>query len=341
MFLVIQWFISMKKISDFNSTPIVADVTIRDGGYLNDWNFPVETIRTIVRYLDRCGMDIIEVGYLSDDESKPPAARCTASYLEMLSADIRAASIAGMLSPKKHKDPVAVLASRKGHIDLVRIPTFVEDVDFVIQIVKDANELGIRCSMNLISFTAYTDSELLGAVEKIASSGEVELLYFADSRGSVYPDALFALYSDVRQIWKAPLGFHAHDNLGLAIENCQAALAAGCNLIDCSINGYGLGGRNTDFVETIDLVRDLRPDLPDVDRRELETVVEAMGMPPKEEFHDLYYQSGLKNLEQEWCPILWETYGDSCFELLERLPRSRYKEIDEVLEFAELVGIES
>jgi len=329
----------MKKTGDFNGKPIVADVTIRDGGYLNDWNFPVETIRTIVRYLDRFGMDIIEVGYLSDDESKPPAARCSASYLEMLSGDIDAALIAGMLNPKKHSDPVAVLASRKGYIDLVRIPTFVEDVEFVLQVVNDASQRGIRCSINLISFTAYTDSELLGAVETIASSGQVEMLYFADSRGSVYPDKLFALYSDVRRIWKAPLGFHAHDNLGLAIENSQAALDAGCNLIDCSINGYGLGGRNTDFVETVDLVRDSRPDLPDVDKRELETVVEAIGMPPKEVFHDLYYQSGLKNLEQEWCPILWDMYGDRCFELLERLPRREYKEVEEVIDFAEQEGV--
>ena len=196
----------------------------------------------------------------------------------------------------------------------------------------------IRCSINLISFTAYQDSELLDAVEKIASSGQVEMLYFADSRGSVYPEEVYTLYSDVREIWRAPLGFHAHDNLGLAIENSKAALDAGCDLIDCSINGYGLGGRNTEFVQTIDLVRDLRPDLQDVGERELESVVETIGMPPKEVFHDLYYLTGLKNLEQEWCPILWESYGDMCFELLEKLPRRKYKEIDEVIEFADTAG---
>ena len=163
MFLGIQWFTGMKKPSDFNGRPIVADVTIRDGGYLNDWSFPLDTIRTVVRYLDRFGMDIIEVGYLSDDESKPPATRCSASYLEMLSEDIHRASIAGMLNVKKHKDPVAVLASRKGLIDLVRIPTFVEDVDDVIQFVESANEIGIHCSINLISFTSYADAELLDA----------------------------------------------------------------------------------------------------------------------------------------------------------------------------------
>lgn len=329
----------MNKTRDFNAKPIVADVTIRDGGYLNDWEFPIETIRTIVRYLDRFGLDIIEVGYLSDDVSKPPAARCSAGYLEMLSGEIHGAFIAGMLNPKKHSDPVAVLASRKGLIDLVRIPTFVEDVDFVLQVIADANKLGIRCSINLISFTAYTDSELLGAVDQIASSGQVEMLYFADSRGAVYPDELFAFYSDVREIWKAPLGYHAHDNLGLAIENSKAALDAGCNLIDCSIRGYGLGGRNTAFVETVDLVRDARPDLPDVDKQELEMVVKAIGMPPKEVFHDLYYLSGLKNLEQEWCPILWDIYGEKCFELLERLPRRPYKEVDEVIDFVEQEGV--
>ena len=49
--------------------------------------------------LDRFGIDIIEVGYLSDDESKPPAARCTASYLETLSQDVHGALIDGMICP--------------------------------------------------------------------------------------------------------------------------------------------------------------------------------------------------------------------------------------------------
>jgi hypothetical protein len=112
-------------------------------------------------------------------------------------------------------------------------------------------------------------------------------------------------------------------------------------LIDCSIEGYGLGGRNAEFVKTMDLVRELRPELPDIEMRELEAMVETIDMPPKEVFHDLYYHTGLKNLEQEWAPILWERYGNRCFELLEKLPRRRYQGEDEVIEFAEKEGFGS
>jgi len=44
----------------------ILDCTLRDGGYVNDWNFGLGTIESIISRLDKAGIDIIEIGFLDD-----------------------------------------------------------------------------------------------------------------------------------------------------------------------------------------------------------------------------------------------------------------------------------
>ena len=51
------------------------DCTLRDGGYINDWNFGFENIRDIVSSLTRAGVDIVEVGFLRNVDYDPDRTR--------------------------------------------------------------------------------------------------------------------------------------------------------------------------------------------------------------------------------------------------------------------------
>lgn len=52
-------YIYMKKIG-------LLDCTMRDGGYINDWNFGHATMMSIYKRLDESGVDFIEIGFLDD-----------------------------------------------------------------------------------------------------------------------------------------------------------------------------------------------------------------------------------------------------------------------------------
>lgn len=39
------------------------DCTLRDGGYINDWNFGFQTIRSLIRKLIEAQVDYVEVGF--------------------------------------------------------------------------------------------------------------------------------------------------------------------------------------------------------------------------------------------------------------------------------------
>ncbi len=45
---------------------LILDCTLRDGGYINNWNFGKKAIRDIIFNLERSGLDIIECGFLQD-----------------------------------------------------------------------------------------------------------------------------------------------------------------------------------------------------------------------------------------------------------------------------------
>ena len=47
------------------------DCTLRDGGYVNDWKFGHEGIKTILKKLERTGIEIIEVGFIKGDSYDP------------------------------------------------------------------------------------------------------------------------------------------------------------------------------------------------------------------------------------------------------------------------------
>lgn len=309
----------------------VLDVTLRDGGYLNDWQFSDAAVRTFVEALDRSGVSFVEVGYVSDDRSRPAALQCAPEYLAGLKASCRCSRLVAMLSvnEKSPEELSCCLRSRRDFVDVVRLPCLVERTPQVLAAAEIVAHADIACSVNLISITAYEPEEILACVEEIGRSGVADWLYLADSRGALLPDVAASLFAVVRRLWPGTLGFHAHDNLGMAVTNSQLALSAGFDLIDASLNGYGLGGGNTDLLAALALAPPGNPDHPQIIAAVQDLI--ARELPPRPPYQPLYPLAGLKNTEQEWVPDIWEIHGESSESFLTQLPWRRYKYVEEVL----------
>ncbi|QEE09768.1 hypothetical protein D1093_09375 [Bartonella kosoyi] len=67
------------------------------------------------------------------------------------------------------------------------------------------------------------------------------ILYLADSHGSLLPDTVTHFVQKTKSITPLEIGFHAHDNLGMAMANSIAAVEAGASFIDSSLMGMGKG----------------------------------------------------------------------------------------------------
>ncbi|NEQ76029.1 MAG: hypothetical protein F6K23_25120 [Okeania sp. SIO2C9] len=308
------------------------DVTLRDAGFLNNWDFSESEVFQVVTGMDKVGVDVIEVGYLSEDPESMLTATCPSSLLASLKEKVNSASVGGMLRCYEEKVD-EILDSRGEFLDLIRIVVSVkEEIPLAIKIAEKIKKLGILSSLNFANFTVYTPDELLSAVKLAATAKEVfDIFYFADSRGAAQPDEVFSFIKSARQEWDGVLGFHAHDMLGLASANSHAAMAAGCTIIDGSINGYGLGAGNTKIDQALAIVEHFHNEKL-YQYQHLNSLFHILQVPVLPEQRYLQYLAGSKNLSGLWVAPLLERYGNTTIDFLQQLPWKRYKTIEEILQ---------
>ncbi|HAT13697.1 MAG TPA: hypothetical protein DCS91_09120 [Microcoleaceae bacterium UBA11344] len=317
---------------DFLRYHSVMDVTLRDAGFLNNWNFSESEVFQIITGLDQVGVEVIEVGYLSENPNRMLAARCPASLLAGLKERLTSASLAGMLRPDEEEID-RILDSRGEFLDLIRIVVSVKDeIPLAISIAEKVKKCGLLCSLNFANFSVYTPDELLSAVKLAAKAKDVfDIFYFADSRGSAQPNEVFSLITAARNEWDGVLGFHAHDMLGMASANSHAAMAAGCTMIDGSINGYGLGAGNTKLCHALAIVEHFhKGKLYEYDL--IKPLSHILQVPVLSEQRYLQYLAGSKNISGLWIAPLLERYGAQTIDFLQQLPWKRYKSIEEILQ---------
>lgn len=300
--------------------PLVLDVTLRDGGYLNDWRFTQAQIDRAVALAARADADLIEVGYLDDRPGLPETAACPPAMLRRVRGLCGDSLLAAMIRPAV-ADPDAVLAARTGLVDLLRIPLDMRDPAPAVRLAGRCSAHGFAYTFNFVGITCFERSRLSEVAAELPR--DAQALYLADSRGNVRVEDVSSLVGEIRKVWAGAIGYHAHDSLGLARANSEAALAAGCELIDGSIAGVGLGGRNLHLRDALALARRSRRDLAP-DPEALAAGEEQVGLQAPGDDRLLYRLTGERNLRMEWVAPLVESFGREHAETLLRALPSRF-----------------
>ena len=71
-----------------------------------------------------------------------------------------------------------------------------------------------------------------------------DVLYIADSYGSMNTQSIYEIFSLVKEKIDKPIGFHAHDNRGFSLINSLLAIQYGAEYIDTTVYGMGRGAGN-------------------------------------------------------------------------------------------------
>jgi 4-hydroxy 2-oxovalerate aldolase len=299
-------------------TPLLIDVSLRDGGYLNNWSFSRIQILNALSAGQRLGADFVEIGYFDDRGDLPVAASWKPQHLETLVDFRQITKIAAMCRPTV-QNPIDVVSRRRDFVDLIRIPVDVRNTTPANRLADICEQFGVAVTFNLTSITSYEIKDLVIAYEQLSTYASG--VYLADSRGALKPDDIIpiaeALHAS-RDFW---LGFHAHNNLGLARENTQKAIECGFTMIDGSLCGIGLGGRNLDLVVAIELLRLHRKDLPSMSM-DFSIDEEALGVPKAGSEISVFALSGERNLKMEWIAMMIEQLGlEESYQVVKNLPK--------------------
>lgn len=221
------------------------DCTLRDGGYINDWNFGYHTIRSIIRQLVESQVDYVEVGFLRNceyDRDKSLYNNC-GEILPILPEKRGNTMFTAMALHNKYD--IDKLEDYDGRtIDAIRVTFHDYDIDEGLAFIEKAKQKGYKVFCNPINIMGYSDEMIL---ELLAKVNRIQPYAFSivDTFGSMMKSDLLRIYSLIEHNLDKSIviGLHLHENLALSYSLAQEFIAMKASerksVIDASMLGMG------------------------------------------------------------------------------------------------------
>lgn len=245
----------------------ILDCTIRDGGFYTNWNFTPEFLDEYLTLSERNKIDIVELGYLNLENKvlnginfKNIPESLNQEYFDIINRyDLDYSLMIDawrIVSEDREYVLKKILTSiRKCPFDvkLLRIATLIDDISNISWLIDPLKSENIDVAINIMQMDSICIKVLESSLEQLNQT-KLKYLYLADSFGNMNPFHTFDIFSRVKNMSKATLGFHAHDNCGLALVNSYAAINAGVQIVDATLKGLGRGAGNVQ-TESIILIK--------------------------------------------------------------------------------------
>ena len=231
----------------------ILDCTLRDGGYYNNWYFKKDLINEYLKVMDIIQVDCVEIGFrfLDKIKNKGALAYSEESFLKTLKIpkDLKLAvmiNAGDFISQHKMLDVAKTKfkSKKKSLISMVRIACHHHEIEKIIPLAKWLKRSGYQVGINIMQIPELSIKEIKKSVLMVKKA-KADILYFADSMGSLDALKTKRIINYIRSNWKGAMGIHTHDNMGRALENSIAAIDNSVNWIDSTVSGMGRGPGNT------------------------------------------------------------------------------------------------
>ena len=229
------------------STFKILDCTIRDGGYVNNWEFDKKLVREVYRALSKSGVEYVEIGFRGTekyfDRNKFGLWRFTPEeHIREATDNIVGAKLALMADYGKIESE-DFCEAKESVVDLVRIAVHKNNLKGAISLLEQIKEKGYDVSLNVMGYANYSENERKGLIGMLKNT-ELDYVCIADSYGSLIPDQIMPLFEPLLNIPDIKVGFHPHNSLQMAFANALEAIRCGVHIIDSTIYGMGRAAGN-------------------------------------------------------------------------------------------------
>lgn len=224
----------------------ILDTTLRDGSYAINFSFTSADTAIICKELEEAGLEYIEIGHGSGlNASQSGYGRSVQTDEEyMIAADnVLTRAKYGMFCIPGIARLDDLDLARKHNMDFIRIGTDVTRVPESEKFIKKAKDYGMYVCANYMKSYALEPEKFAQKVLLSEKYG-ADVIYIVDSAGGMFPEDVINYFNAIRNVSSISIGFHGHDNLCLAISNSIAAIDAGFELIDSSLQGLGRSSGN-------------------------------------------------------------------------------------------------
>jgi 2-isopropylmalate synthase len=241
------------------------DTTLRDGSQGEGISYSVADKVAICKELDSVGMHYIEGGWPGSNPKD------MAFYLRMAKVRLKKAALVAFGSTRrahtKASKDANLLALIRSKARVITI--FGKTWDLHIHdVLKTTLEENLEMIKDTVSFLASRGAEVFYDAEHFfdaynsnkeyslkclltAEKAGAKALVLCDTNGGTLTSEISRVLAEVRPQVKALLGIHCHNDADLAVANSIAAVQAGADMVQGTINGYGERCGNTDLIPTI------------------------------------------------------------------------------------------
>jgi 2-isopropylmalate synthase len=243
----------------------IFDTTLRDGEQVPGCKLNTKEKIELAIALEELGVDIIEAGF-------PISSPGDFTSVREISKVVKNATICG-LTRAVQKD-IEVAADALKYAAKPRIHTGIGTSDFHIKSKFNSNRedilvravQAVKWAKNFVDDVEFyaedagrTDNDYLARVVEAVIAAGATVVNIPDTTGYCLPhqygEKIAYLVNNVRNVDKATLSCHCHNDLGLATANSIAGIIAGAGQIECTINGLGERAGNTSLEEVVMVIK--------------------------------------------------------------------------------------
>lgn len=238
---------------------IFFDTTLRDGEQCPGFSMTTDEKIRLALQLEKLGVDVIEAGF-------PASSPGDFDAVSKVAAVIKNASVCCLCRANEKDIETGWNAVAKAARP--RIHTFIATSDIHLkhklrksrEEVIEAARRAVKFARNLcdnVEFSAEdalrSDPDFLYKVIDAVIKEGATTINLPDTVGYIMPDEIYAFFTGVKNnvanIDKVTLSTHNHDDLGMGTANSLAAIRAGVNQVECTVNGIGERAGNSSLEE--------------------------------------------------------------------------------------------
>ena len=229
--------------------PKILDCTLRDGGYVVDWEFGEQNIIQMIDGLCAAHIDFIECGYLNSQIHAPNKSIFTSieRIAEVLPTDRGVSKFLAMADVTQFRPQDITNRSGKS-IDGLRIVFYKHQIREALALCQQSIQCGYETFMQPMVTIDYTLQEYENLIQELCKL-DIQCISIVDSFGYMTKRDIRRYFDVIDSL--APkqmmIGFHSHNNMDLAFNCAQDILEYDTKrtlVIDASLEGMGRGAGN-------------------------------------------------------------------------------------------------
>ena len=230
------------------SYPItICDATLRDGSHAYSHQINLDQVKSYAAAAEVAGFSYLEVGHgnglgassLQVGESLVPEREMLYAAKGCLKkTKLSVHVIPGFATIKRE-----IVNALEVGVDLFRIGCHCTEADISQRHISYVRAAG-REVWGVLMMSHMASADLLLEEAKKMQSYGAQGIVLMDSAGAYFPKDVTEKIGLLANRLEVPIGFHAHNNLGLSIANSLAALESGARILDGTSKGFGAGAGN-------------------------------------------------------------------------------------------------